>query len=258
MSSSMPLSTTVYRIATPKAKLAALGDAERRLLLVLGHAANQISTLQRLTLFSLGNEWPDEVSDRIAVGRANVTLRLLAGAVWETHLLISKRVEGDKTGAKYLTMLMDGGKECYARLKRERGGEVGELLAELRNDHAFHYPENKAIDEAFNEIPDGESMEVIVSENGDATFFQMSEIMSIVALAKVIKGGDFGERIERLSKIITNHSGELVQFIQHYTGTIMQEASDILETEMVPVEIPATNMEDIIIPPVSKRRIKDR
>lgn len=253
MHSSTPLSITIYRIATPKAKLAALGDVERRLVLVLGHAANQISTLQRLALFTLGNEWPHEVNDRIAVGRANVMLRLLAGAVWETHLLISKRVESDKTGAQYLAKLMDGGKECYARLKKERGGEVGAILAALRNDHAFHYPENQAIDDAFKEIPDSESMEVIVSEHGDATFFQMSEIMSVIALAKVVKEGDFGDRIDRLSKIITNHSGELIQFIQHYTGTIMQEASDMLEPEMVPVEIPATNMKDIVIPPVSVR-----
>jgi hypothetical protein len=70
-------SVQVLRLETPKSSLAALPEAERRLVLLLGQAVNEISTLNRLLLFSLEKQWPDEVTERIAIGRAWVIVPLL-------------------------------------------------------------------------------------------------------------------------------------------------------------------------------------
>jgi hypothetical protein len=250
--------TEVHRLPTPKASLMEMGDAERRLVLVLGDAHNQIATLQRLLLFSLHHPLPDDVSDRISSGRANVVLRLLAATVWETHELISKRVQSDKDGAKYLSLMMDGGTKSYSILRKERGSEAGEILAALRNSHGFHFPDHKAIDDALAELPDAEPLEIYLSQNGDASWFQVSDIVSVVAATRVVKSGDLGERISKIADTIIQHSGELTRFIQHYTGTIFEHASEVLKAELATVEIPAADSESVFIPPVSIRSVRSQ
>lgn len=249
-------STVVHRLPTAKAVLMRMGDAERRLVLVLGDAHNRIATLQRLSLFSLHHPLPDEVSDRIASGRANVVLRLLAATVWETHELISKRVQSDKVGAKYLSLMMDGGKTAHEVLRKGRGGEEGRILAALRNSHGFHFPDSEAIDGALAELPDEEPLEIYVSENGDASWFQVSDIISTIAATHVVKSDALVDRIEKMADAIIQHSGELTRFIQHYTGTILEHATDVLKAELVAVEISAAESEGIFIPPVSIRSVR--
>lgn len=245
--------TVVHRLQTGKVALSAMGESERRLVLVLGNAHNQIATLQRLLLFSLHKPSPDEVSDRIASGRANVLLRLLAATVWETHELISKRVQSDKVGSRYLALMMDGGKASHDILRKGRGGEAGAILAELRNSHGFHFPDNAAIDDALADLPDEEPLEIYLSKNGDASWFQVSDVVAAVAATKAVKSGDLTERVAKLADAIIKHSGELTRFIQHYTGTILENASDMLSAESPSAEIPATELDAILIPPVSVR-----
>lgn len=245
---------TIYRLALPKSKLAALGETERRLVLVMGHAANELSTLQRLVVFSLQPEWNDEVLDKIATGRANVLIRLLAGKAWETVELIRRRVQENRVAVSYVAKMTDEGRGAFDRIRKLWGQDEGAILPALRKFHAFHYPSNEAIDAAFDEIGDDEPLEAYLTDKGvDGTFFQMSELVFSVAATHVVKSGSFAERLDRVSRVVVDLTGDLVQFIQHFTGTVLEHASDALEAEAGIVRVDVLTLEEISVPPVSVR-----
>lgn len=244
----------IYRMKLPKPKLLAMGDAERRLLLVLGHASNELSTLQRLVLFSLQPEYEDEIRGKVAVGRANVVIRLLAGKIWETHELVKTRIHNDRAVAtKYVPLMMDGGKAVYERLKKSWGTDSGQILASLRNTHSFHFPQAAAIDAAFDEIEDDEVLEMFLCQHSDGTFYHFAELVFSVASTQTVKRGDFGERLATISKLIVNEAAELVHFIQHFTGTLLEHTTDVLDNPPDPEHVEAEDVATIGIAPISLR-----
>jgi hypothetical protein len=74
----------LHRVILTKSKLAALPQAERSLLLLLGHASNEINVLSKLILMTVRkNAPPSGIADHVESGQVCVLLRALVGQLHE-------------------------------------------------------------------------------------------------------------------------------------------------------------------------------
>ena len=69
----------LHRITLTKSQLAALPPAERSLLLLLGHASNEINVLSKLILMVRKDAPPSRIAEKVEAGQACVLLRVLVG-----------------------------------------------------------------------------------------------------------------------------------------------------------------------------------
>jgi len=74
----------LHRVILTKRNLDALPQAERSLLLLLGHASNEINVLSKLILMvTRKDEAPSQIANNVEAGQACVLLRVLVGQLHE-------------------------------------------------------------------------------------------------------------------------------------------------------------------------------
>jgi hypothetical protein len=139
------MSIKVYRVPMPKVRLMAMPKQERTLLLLLGHAENELNALTKMIGFA-GNGAPsNEIELHAEASQISTLVRLLIGKLnesWEMFRtrFLSKRELADR----YLPMLEESTQAALKRLKRTFGASG--LLPKIRNEYAFHFPPNDAIE----------------------------------------------------------------------------------------------------------------
>ena len=68
----------IYNIKLDRAKLAAMAETERVLLLLLAHASNEINVLTKLILMARENA-PSPIVGHVETGQTFILIRLLIG-----------------------------------------------------------------------------------------------------------------------------------------------------------------------------------
>lgn len=102
----------VRRIQITKEQFRTLPKDERALLLLMGHALNQIAVLVKLVIFSTNKDPEDPIEGRVSAAQSQVILRFLFGAVVETWEFL-RRPDNQKIIGSYLPAL-DQGRCCHA------------------------------------------------------------------------------------------------------------------------------------------------
>jgi hypothetical protein len=105
----------IHKVILTKSKLAALQQSERSLLLLLGHASNEINVLSRLILMITrkdGQPLPRTV-DNVEAGQVCVLLRVLVGQLNEAWELFKKRVQADRSIARKYVEELDAEGAAY-------------------------------------------------------------------------------------------------------------------------------------------------
>jgi hypothetical protein len=74
---------TIFRLELTKQKLAGLPSAERRLLLLLGHASNELNVLRKLTIMTRQAELKNKSVDYVQAWQTLFLIRLLIGKIHE-------------------------------------------------------------------------------------------------------------------------------------------------------------------------------
>jgi len=98
--------TKIHRVHLTKRKLAAMPQAERSLLLLLGHATNEINVLFKLILMARKDEPTIKLIDHVEAGQVLILMRVLIGKLHEAWLLFQRRFQADRSLAeKYETKL---------------------------------------------------------------------------------------------------------------------------------------------------------
>jgi hypothetical protein len=85
--------TKIHRVHLTKKKLAA---AERSLLLLLGHASNEINVLSKLILMARKDEPDIKLIDHVEAGQVFIIMRVLIGKLHEAWRLFQKRFQGTR------------------------------------------------------------------------------------------------------------------------------------------------------------------
>jgi hypothetical protein len=73
----------VHRVNLTKTKLAAMPAAERAILLLLGHASNEINVLSKLILMARKDDPAIKLVDHVEMGQIFIVMRLLIGKLHE-------------------------------------------------------------------------------------------------------------------------------------------------------------------------------
>src|SRR5687767_11689951 len=135
----------VYKIDLTKKNLEAMPAKERQLLLLLGHAANEINILQKLSVMaSCRAENSDELVNHVEDGQFFILMLILIGKLREARKLFHRRFQKATDDnkciiEKYLPKLQA---DCDAKLAMDK---LDDLLGQnstfdaIRNKLSFHY-----------------------------------------------------------------------------------------------------------------------
>jgi hypothetical protein len=235
----------VYRLNLTKERLAALPLAERRLLLLLGHASNEINVLSKLIL--MVGQWRPTIQmvDYVEAGQALILMRLLIGKLHEAWELFKVRFKADrKMATKYLPQLKSEATAAIEFLNKHFG--KGSPLTKIRNQLAFHYKDEGDLIEAnFNNLPATEPWEFYLSDIVANSFYYASELVVTGSLTGLAKGaeddGDHGDGLSDQARAFTR-IGDLTIGVSDNVTTLFNECiaaivvanfSDAVELETI-------------------------
>jgi hypothetical protein len=186
------LPMTIYRLDLTKRKLAALPPTERRLLILLGHASNEINVLQRLIVMSRQSQHKNKSTGYVQAWQTLFLIRLLIGKLHDAWELFQVRFQDNRVAAsKYIPQLGESGVKALTSLKQHFAS--GSPLSRIRNKFSFHYNDkDDLIDASFNWLPDDEPLLCYLSNIQGNSFYGASELViakGIVELAGCAPSG---------------------------------------------------------------------
>jgi hypothetical protein len=233
----------VYDIPIPKDELRAIPPEERGFLLSLAYSANHVSMLQKLMIFSSNASPPSEVETLLTAAQTQMLLRLLIGALHGTWILINDRYVDKPLERIYTPRLDDQGLAAIANLKTMF--QSSSILAIIRNNFSFHYPNDKvlnaAIEDAYNSPESDDLWRVYFSSYGFNSMFLVSDLMAIHGISILLKEKDIAKLQVRLMKEVhkaTEHTFEFTKaffaavWLKHFGSVI--DAKELITIDNPP------------------------
>lgn len=168
----------IHRVVFLKKQLADMPKDERVLLLLMGHATNEINVLSKFILMMRKDDPPTQVEDFSEGGQIFIVMRLLIGKLHEAWELFRARAQSNKDiSDKYVKELDEEGTKALKALNDYFGKR--NAVTEIRNKVAFHYKDkNNLIEENFQRLPDTEPWEFYLSKTHGNTFYYASEMVA--------------------------------------------------------------------------------
>ena len=168
----------LHRVILTKEKLAAMPQAERSLLLLLGHASNEINVLSKLILMMRKGEAPSQLVDHVEAGQIFILMRVLIGKLHEAWLLYKKRVQADRIiNDKFVPHLSQEATTALAKLNDHFGR--GTPITKIRNKASFHYTDNDNLaEENFQRLPATEPWEFYLTKSVGNSFYFAAELVA--------------------------------------------------------------------------------
>jgi len=136
-----------FRIGFEKEDFQKMTPEERGLFLLLGYSSNQVNVLWKLVIEATNRTPGDPVDSRVSGAQTQIIARLLIGALWEAWRLVESHLLKSKLGKDVVPLLDEPASKALGQLKK-RFGTSG-MIAAVRNDYAFHYPDGQQIEAAF-------------------------------------------------------------------------------------------------------------
>jgi hypothetical protein len=219
----------LYTVILTKSKLATLPQAERSLLLLLGHASNEINVLTKLILMVRKDRPPSRIAGRVEAGQACVLLRVLVGQLHEAWELFRKRVQSDRSMTKYVRRLDRDGAAALANLKKHFGG--GSSLTQIRNKVAVHYSDDHNLTEqSFQAVAATEPLELYLTTQVGNSFYYASEVIVMcTALRTAVSGtsNDDAAAFAKLCDLVINVSRDITELFGQLIAMIAQSMPNL-------------------------------
>lgn len=165
----------ITRLKLTKERLASLPEKDRRVLLIVGGLSNEINILQKLMMLTRSTE--DAVLNIVEAGQVMFLLRLLAGKLHESRLMLNNLVGSDREFKR--RHQLDGDGPAGASLKRvyQHFNKWGTLLGDVR-DETFHASDKYGlVEKAFAALPYDEPWDFFLSEEVGNSFYFASELV---------------------------------------------------------------------------------
>jgi hypothetical protein len=233
----------IDRVELDRAKLAAMPEAERVVLLLLAHGSNEVNVLTKLILMTGKDDPSSPTVDHVEAGQMFILMRLLIGKLHEAWELFKLRVQSDiAIKAKYIPRLDPDGANALQALNRHFG--QGSALTAIRNKIAFHYTDKQNLTETnFKQLALNEPLMFYLGDTIGHTFFHAAELvvqLGVINLMKVpavdpsdsrpVETRAFGvlcQEIVEVSRDITQLFGSLINMLAEGLGSA-------LSTEKIP------------------------
>jgi len=187
----------LHQITLSRAQLEAIPEAERRLLVLVAHASNELNVLSRLFHFSAGADPVNQILRQAETAQALILGRLLTGKIYECWRLLQAAFFGAAISRAYVPKMDGEALGALDSLKRYFGGD--NVVEMVRNKYAFHYSLDQ-IDAGYAALEDGDPLEVYLAKANANTFFAFADTIAGRAMLEGINAQDheagFGTLIE--------------------------------------------------------------
>jgi hypothetical protein len=221
----------IYQVNLTKQKLAAMHQLERTLLLLLGHARNEINVLSKLILMA-GNSRlpPHQIVDHVEAAQILIIMQVLIGKLHEAWELFKRRVQSNSHfSSKYLLKLSPKGAAAHEELNRRF--RKGSVLTKIRNKISFYYrDEDNLIDDSFQRLADTEPWEFYLSKTRGNTFYYASELV-ITKSAIQLVNNQVGIEASDLHNQAFKGLCDIVIRVSDQIGTLFDECIAVMVTE---------------------------
>ena len=230
----------LHRITLSRSQLESVPEAERRLLILIAHAANELNVLSKLFRFSAGARSETPVLAQAENAQALILGRILTGKIYECWNLLQAAFFGAAISKTYVPRFDAEAAQSLESVKRYFGRE--NAISAVRNKHAFHYAPDQ-IDAGYRAVIDGDPLEIYLAKANANTFYAFGDTIAGRAMLETIKPGDAlgafetlindtTKMVDRLSTVI---GAIMVTCIQaHLGGDLYSLGATVIEVEGVP------------------------
>lgn len=151
----------IHHIALSPEQLNLIPQSERRLLVLVAHAANELSVLSKLFHFMAGASPNVAMLMQAENMQALVIGRLLTGKIYECWKLLTSAFFGKALSKDYEQKFDAEGSASLSWLKKYFGRD--NVIATVRNEHAFHYSLDQ-VDGGFATLAEGDALDIYLAK----------------------------------------------------------------------------------------------
>lgn len=173
----------LFSIKLTKEQLDAIPEAERNLLILSAHAANELAVLTKLFHLCSRHEAASELAIQARNAQAMTLGRLLTGKLYECWNLLQSAFFGTKLSKAYECQFDEGAAAALTSLKKYFGAK--NLIATVRNQHAFHYSPDQ-IAKGYAMLPAEEPLSLYLSDTNTNTLYAFADVIAGYALIEDI------------------------------------------------------------------------
>lgn len=230
----------LHHFTLSKAQLDAIPEPERVLIVLLGHAANELSVLTKLFHFCSSHEADIPVLIEARNAQALVMGRLLTGKLYECWKLLQSSFFGSRVSKQYEPLFDPEAAAALENLKKYFGRK--NLIETVRNGFAFHYAPDQ-IQAGYDTIGERDALDVYLSKTNANTLYVFAETVAGRSLMERISAGDharsIGTLIEETSRVI-GWLNEVIAaclltcFRLHVGGDLYALGAKVVEVEGAP------------------------
>src|SRR4030095_15838710 len=197
------MTVRIHHIALSKEQLGHIPAAEHNLFVLLGHAANEVGVRGKLFLYCAGNHSEEPILEKADHTQALLLGRLLTGKIYEFWNLLRTGYFRSALSRTYHDALDDEVRSALDAMKRYFGQD--NLVARVRNGHAFHY-DVQQIENGFQTVSEGEPLDIYLSEANANSLYAFADSMASRAMLEAICTSDpakaFGMLISETSRAV--------------------------------------------------------
>lgn len=248
------MTVRIHHIVLSKEQLSKIPEPERNLFVLLGHSANEVNVLAKLFHFCAGNHSKEPLLEKAAHTQALLLGRLLTGKIYEFWQLMQTGYFANPLSRTYHEALDSEARSALDAMKRYFGRD--NLVARVRNGHAFHY-DVKQIADGFRTVVEGDALDIYLSDMNANSLYAFADKIAGRAMLEDIRLGDpaaaFGMLVSETSRAIgwiNILTGTLmVTCLERNLGRNLYSSAAVIELEGVPssqavsipyfVEVPA-------------------
>ena len=230
----------LHQITLSRAQLDAIPEADRRLLVLVAHAANELSVLSKLFHFSASSTSAAPILQEAENAQAMVLARVLTGKIYECWGLLQSAFFGTALSKTYEPQFDAGSSDALMALKRYFSRD--NAIATVRNQHAFHYATDQ-IDAGYKALADGDSLEMYLASSTTNTLYAFADTIAGRAMLESVKADDpkgaFEVLISETTKAVTwintvVASLMAICFKTHLGGGMYAAGAKVVEIEGAP------------------------
>jgi hypothetical protein len=233
----------VHLVKLDRAKLAALPENERVLLLLLAHASNELNVLTKLILMLRKDDPPSLIIDHVEAGQTFIFMRLLIGKLHEAWELFRARVQSDRAiSTTFLPKLGPDATNALTALKKHFG--QGSALTAIRNKVSFHYSDKENLTEAnFQQLAASEPLQFYLTPTAGNSFYHAGELVVQLSAINLVKASPAGPQdtnsaearaLSALCAEIIEVSRDMTELFGELIALISEDVVDSVSTETLP------------------------
>jgi len=240
----------LLKVEIPKSKLSSVPKNERVFFVQTGNLLNDLSMLQKLTLFSTNVKTANQIVHMAQNMQTLSLIRIQAGKLHEGWQLLQKNFFATKLSLEYEKELTAPEKEDLQKLKAYFHKDKN-LISLIRNKFAFHYyPSSTEINQLIDGLREEEIFEIFMSEFYGNCVFSMSNVLITYLILEYTGVENTDENTDKaMFKLLRDVTDVTRWFGSFLGGCLLVFTKKHLGLKSTEVEIPEpTNINEVTLP----------